>query len=391
MSLSVHEAPSEISGAEETMPAIQSVTQEQHLLKAVWDNETESVYHYLWLRDNCPTAFHPQTKERSFDLLSVSEDIHPIAVSINEGSLRIEWSEDEHISEYDQSWLYEHNYSAHSSAHHSTGYQSWDCSFASQIPQGDHEAVMSSDEALFKWMSDLDRYGLAIINGMPDSEEAVVNTAQRIDYLRQTNFGMTFDVVSVEEPINLAYTSISLPLHTDLANQETPPGYQFLHCLANESEGGESTFVDGLKVAEELRSQCPDHFKLLSEYAVPFRFHDSEHDIRQHHTVINLDNFGNIIEIKYNAHLADIFDLPAEVMHEYYLAYRNLMARFKDERFKIEIKLQGGQMVVFDNRRVLHGRNKFETSSGRRHLRGCYVDRSEFRSRLRVLGRMYQA
>ncbi|GAF53314.1 gamma-butyrobetaine hydroxylase [Psychrobacter sp. JCM 18900] len=51
----------------------------------------------------------------------------------------------------------------------------------------------------------------------------------RVDYLRQTNFGMTFDVISEKSPINLAYTSLSLPLHTDLPNQELPPGYQFLH------------------------------------------------------------------------------------------------------------------------------------------------------------------
>jgi len=41
-------------------------------------------------------------------------------------------------------------------------------------------------------------------------------------------------------------------------------------------------------------------------------------------------------------------------------------------------------MAVFDNRRVLHGRQAFEPT-GRRHLRGCYVDRSEFQSRLRIL------
>lgn len=385
MSLSLCSTPAEVD-----LPAIQSVTQEEHLLTVQWDNDSESSYHYIWLRDNCPTAFHPQTGERSFDLLSVSVDIHPTSVAVNEGVLTIDWSEGDHRSEYDPAWLYLNSYSEQDDNRHNTSYQSWDCSFANKIPVGHHNEVMNSEEALYQWMSNLDRYGLAIIDGMPDSESAVVDTAQRIDYLRQTNFGVTFDVVSVDDPINLAYTSISLPLHTDLANQETPPGYQFLHCLANESEGGESTFVDGLKVAEELRSQCPDHFQLLVDHAIPFRFHDDNHDIRQHHPVINLDNFGNIIEIKYNAHLADIFDLPADVMREYYLAYRNLMARFKDERFKIEIKLKAGEMVVFDNRRVLHGRNQFETSSGRRHLRGCYVDRSEFKSRLRVLSRLFQ-
>jgi gamma-butyrobetaine dioxygenase len=44
-------------------------------------------------------------------------------------------------------------------------------------------------------------------------------------------------------------------------------------------------------------------------------------------------------------------------------------------------------MVVFDNRRVLHGRAAFDPATGHRHLQGFYVDRGEFDSRLRVLAR----
>ncbi|WP_133013209.1 TauD/TfdA family dioxygenase [Marinomonas flavescens] len=368
---------------------IASVQQEEHSLTVTWDDGSESLYHYIWLRDNCSSAFHSDTQERDFDLLSVSEDIHPLSVQIGEMSLDITWSEGGHKSAFLWSWLHEYDYSRVNQVRHISGYQSWDSSFLQSIPRAHYDAVISDDKALYQWMVALDKLGLTIIEGMPDTTESTVSLATRIDYLRQTNFGTTFDVVSVESPINLAYTSISLPLHTDLPNQETPPGYQFLHCLANECEGGESTFVDGLRVAEELREQCPDHFTLLSEQVIPFRYHDQEQDIRQHHSVINVDDFGNIVEVKYNAHIAAVFDLPSDIMRDYYLAYRNLMARFRDERFKIELKLQAGQMVVFDNRRVLHGRNKFEDTSGRRHLHGCYVDRSEFKSRLRVLAQQH--
>ncbi|MFT2109582.1 TauD/TfdA family dioxygenase [Marinomonas sp. 2405UD68-3] len=364
---------------------IVSIQQNKNSLCVQWSNGTESEFHYLWLRDNCSTAFHEKTGERDFDLLSVSEDIHPLNVEWNNDKLNIEWSEAGHKSSFLQTWLYKRCYSRMNSDRHLSTYQSWDTSFVNRIPRAQYQDVMNNDADLYQWMVELDKFGLTLVEGMPDTAASTTDFATRVDYLRQTNFGTTFDVVSVESPINLAYTSISLPLHTDLSNQETPPGYQFLHCLANDCVGGESTFVDGLRVAEELREQCPDHFKILAEYAVPFRFYDKEHDIRQHHPVINVDSFGNIVEIKYNAHLADIFDLPANIMHEYYLAYRNLMARLRDERFKIEIRLQAGQMVVFDNRRVLHGRNKFEDTSGLRHLHGCYVDRSEFKSRLRVL------
>jgi len=368
---------------------IESVEQGERALHVRWSDGLDASYHYIWLRDNCPSGFHPHTGERCFDLLSVSPNIRPLSVELTADALEIAWSEQDHSSSFPQSWLRDYGYSKELAKNRDSNYESWENDFVHRIPTGEHSEIMTEDKALFDWMSQLDRFGLAIIRGMPEGEQAVIETASRIDYLRQTNFGVTFDVVSVPEPINLAYTSISLPLHTDLANQEVPPGYQFLHCLTNDSVGGESTFVDGLRVLEGLRDDQPEMFQLLATHAIPFRFHDQHHDIRQHHPVINLDNFGNIVELKYNAHLADIFDLPEEVMYDYYLAYRELMARLKDPRFKIELKLNGGDMVVFDNRRVLHGRNAFDEKSGNRHLRGCYVDRSEFKSRLRVLGRKF--
>jgi gamma-butyrobetaine dioxygenase len=51
-------------------------------------------------------------------------------------------------------------------------------------------------------------------------------------------------------------------------------------------------------------------------------------------------------------------------------------------------RLRAGDMWVFDNRRVLHSRTKFDPSSGKRHLQGCYVDRDELMSRGRVLERI---
>ncbi|MFT6925208.1 MAG: gamma-butyrobetaine dioxygenase [Psychromonas sp.] len=366
---------------------IESVEQSDRAIQMRWSDGIDTTYHSIWLRDNCPSAFHPQTGERCFDLLSVSQNIHPLSISLDNGTLIIEWSEQGHVSCFKQSWLREFCYSGELGKDHSSSYQSWGSEFINQIPEQSQQEIMTSDRALYEWMSALNTNGIAIINGMPDDSEAVVHTAKRIDYLRQTNFGMTFDVISEKDPINMAYTSLSLPLHTDLPNQEVPPGYQFLHFLSNESVGGESTFVDALKVLEELREDQPEYFRLLSEYAIPFRYHDQDHDIREHHRVINLNNFGNIVEIKYNAHIADIFDLPGEVMYDYYIAYRQLMGRLKDARYKIELKLAAGEMVVFDNRRVLHGRNAFDENVGKRHLRGCYVDRSEFKSRLRILGK----
>ena len=47
--------------------------------------------------------------------------------------------------------------------------------------------------------------------------------------------------------------------------------------------------------------------------------------------------------------------------------------------------LQPGTMVAFDNRRVLHGRDAFDPTTGERWLRGFYIDRTDIDSRLRCL------
>jgi gamma-butyrobetaine dioxygenase len=83
--------------------------------------------------------------------------------------------------------------------------------------------------------------------------------------------------------------------------------------------------------------------------------------------------------------LAGIFDMPSETMPDYYRAYRAYMRKTRDPKYHLALKLKAGEMVVFDNRRVLHGRDSFDPSTGFRHLHGCYVDRGEFFSRMRLL------
>jgi len=362
-----------------------SLNLEKKAIDTEWSDGKSSAFHYLWLRDNCPTNFHPDTKERTFDLLSVSDEIHPSDISFDKKHLSINWSEGNHTSDFDLNWLYQHAYAGDLKKDTRTNYQSWSGDFAPNIPRVDYHQIMQHDSTLLAWMQSLDKHGLTIVENMPDSKESLTKTASRISFLRETNFGVTFNVESKPNPINLAYTALALPLHTDLSNQEVPPGYQFLHCLTNESDGGESIYVDSLRVLEDMREDQPEKFKLLADTAIPFRFHDESCDIRHHHSVINLDSFGNIVEIKYNAHLASIFDLPEEIMHDYYLAYRDLMRRFKGPDYKITLKLNAGEMAVFDNRRVMHGRNEYQPNTGYRHLHGCYVDRSDFQSRLRIL------
>lgn len=350
--------------------------------------DTDGVtYPAIWLRDNCPSALHPDTHERVLDLLSLAEAPRLDEARIEGDAVLLSYA-DGHVSRMPLALLDAHRPGRPATDPAAIVPELWRADLGvSGIPRFAAEAVMDSDAELEAWMRETARFGLSIIDGLADSADAGMAVAQRIGFLRRTNFGQEFEVISVPKPNNLAYTAIALPLHTDLPNQEVPPGFQFLHCLANAAKGGESIFADGFMIAEDLRSLDPAAFELLSTVPIPFRFHDEDYDIRVREPVIIRDRAGAVTELRYNAHIAGVFDMPAEVMPEYYRAYRALMTLTRDARYRLTFMLQPGEMVVFDNRRALHGREAFDPATGYRHLHGCYVDRGEFLSRLRILAR----
>ena len=343
---------------------------------------------YIWLRDNDPAGFHPQTQERVTDLTAIPLDIKPERIEADSKTLTIWWQGDESVTAFDIDWLSARRPGRYAADPARTGFHHWRKDLgASGVPRAKADEVLNSDAALQDWLVETQIFGFSIVEGLADSTDAGMDVARRIGFLRETNFGVTFEVQSKPNPNNLAYTPIALPLHTDLTNQELPPGFQFLHCLANEAEGGGSLFCDGYAIAEDLRKSDPEAFELLSTVSIPFRFHDQNTDIRNRKKVINLDEQGQVIEICFNAHLADILDLEPKLMTRYYRAYRQYMIMTRHPDYLVTLKLKGGEMVVFDNRRVLHGREAFDPRTGFRHLHGCYVDRGEFESRLRLLQR----
>ena len=71
-----------------------------------WNDSKKSYFHFLWLRDNCPSNEHPEARQKIFNILDVNENIYPKKYSINkEGNLEIEWSEGNHNSCYDSNLL----------------------------------------------------------------------------------------------------------------------------------------------------------------------------------------------------------------------------------------------------------------------------------------------
>ena len=83
----------------------------------------------------------------------------------------------------------------------------------------------------------------------------------------------------------------------------------------------------------------------------------------------------------------------ALTLTRYYEAYRHLHGRIEAAAATgLKHRLQPGEMAVFNNRRMLHGRHGFrQRGVARRHLRGCYVNIDEFANRYNHLARRHGA
>jgi iron complex transport system permease protein len=69
------------------------------------------------------------------------------------------------------------------------------------------------------------------------------------------------------------------------------------------------------------------------------------------------------------------------------LAGTVLQRLLRNPAFAIRFTYRPGDLVIFDNRRLLHARDAFEGSTGHRWLQGCYMERDEVRSRYRMIQR----
>ncbi len=356
-------------------------------VQVTWGDGRECDYHHIWLRDNCPSVWHPTTWERTLDSMQIDPDIEPTSVRLSEqGDLVIEWPGAD-TSVFDPAWLREYSYDAQSRAERRPQPQPWDGPTIAQRPTFDGPALMRDDGALLQWLQQLRDDGFSLVRQVPLTDTAVEALAGRIAFCRQTNFGVGFEVASKPNANNVAYTALELKAHTDLPNREMPPGIQFLHCLQFEAEGGDSLFVDGFHAAEQLRQADPGAFELLSTTAVPFRFHDAEWDLRWKAPVIQLDHDGGLAEIRYHNALMAPLDVSADQVRPMYRALRAFTDILRAPQNVFQVRLQPGDLVAFHNRRVLHGRAAFDPESGPRRLLGCYVDIDEFNSRIRILER----
>ena len=215
-------------------------------------------------------------------------------------------------------------------------------------------------------------YGIALIENRGSEARTVLDFAREIGFVRSTNYGDLFEVIAEDTPSNLAFTSAGLALHTDNPYRDPVPTAQLLHCLHSADRGGGSLFVDGFAVATQFRDSHPEEFELLTTTPVRFEFRDATALLRAEVPLILLDARGQVDRVSINNRSMQAVDAGQRTADFYraYIAFCELLA---DSDNTITLTLKPGDLIGFDNRRVLHGRSEY-AGGGARHLQGCYID-----------------
>jgi gamma-butyrobetaine dioxygenase len=342
----------------------------------------------LWLRERCqdPASLDSDTQQRLFDPHRLPEDLTLVQVTAaGENRVRLSFS-DGYSGEYELTRLV---------AEYARGEGlpeqiPWRSDLKLQALSIDGRRLESDAVRLVAVRTFL-TYGFIIIQNLATDPERILEVARRFGYVRETNFGRYFEVYSRPGSNDLAYRPVPLGAHTDNPYREPVPGVQLLHCLVNETSGGWSTLVDSLAVAAALEAEDPQGLELLASIPVQFRFIDAHEELIERRPIVQRDATGRMTGVHYSPRLDYLPLLDAATLRRFQRARRRLSELFADPRFELRFPLRPGELMMFDNSRVLHGRTAYDPNEGRRHLQGCYIDLDGPRSLFRTLSRKLEA
>jgi alpha-ketoglutarate-dependent taurine dioxygenase len=357
------------------------------ILTVEWPAGGVSEFASLWLRDNVPANRDPHSGQRLIDILDIPPAPRIRAAHAENGDVLIEWEGEAEGARFALDWL----------ARQAGGGVALRPDLKARLwldgarldarrdfAWAEAGAIGDDPRARLAWLTRLIQDGIAFMKNVPCRSNAILPTACLIGRVLETNYGAVFDVRSVPQPENLAYSDLGLGLHTDNPYREPVPGFQALHALVTSPEGGENLFADGFALAAHLREVAPEAFSVLSSTAVPFHYRSSDAELYAERPLIQLSCAGEVTAVHYNNRSIALLPVAAHAAQKFYAAYRRFAALLREPRFQLHLKLADGDLVVFDNQRMLHGRTAFTSARHPRHLQGCYLTRDSVLSEARL-------
>jgi len=363
-------------------------------LTVEWAAGGVSEFASLWLRDNVPEDRDPHSNQRLIDVVDLPDDPRIRAARTENGSVCIEWEGEARPARFALEWLAAQSAGGAGLRPERTA-RRWlegaRLDARRDFAWAELATLRAEPRARLAWLTRLAQDGLAFLSAVPCESNAILAAMALVGRVAETNYGKVFDVRSVPQPENLAYSDLGLGLHTDNPYREPVPGFQALHALVTSPEGGASLFADGCALAEHLRAVAPGEFRLLTSTPVPFHYRSADADLYAERPLIQLSCTGEVTAVHYNNRSIAPLAVGAQAAPAFYTAYRRFAALLREARFQLVLKLADAELVVFDNQRVLHGRTAFTSARHPRHLQGCYLTRDSVLSEAGLLRRRLAA
>ena len=363
------------------MTGITQIEQASDCLKVTFSDGVTAAYDYFWLRDHATDceSYDARSHQRELYTASIDPGVVPICAELADGSVRVSWPGVGREAIYSPDFLIAFRSSSADLLNPMSLGLSWNSkSTFDRATISFDDALASSGEELGVRLAP---NGFLLVTGCPLEEYSAQMVAQKFGYVRHTLFGGIWTFSDNEAMADSAYTPKLLRPHTDGTYSHDAPGLQLLLCLHYEAEGGYSTLADGLRIYQQMQSEVPDLASVLMQVSVPGQYIGDGSHLRAERPVFRCDESGKLRQVSFNNYDRAPFRVEDELMQQFYRALRYFDQLANDESMQWRRVLAPGEMIVFDNWRLLHGRTAY---AGQRKMAGCYVNREDYESCLRT-------
>ena len=343
--------------------------------------------HPFWFRERVSgeSFIDKGTQQRLFDPTQLQEDIKINSLNLSDQFLEITFNDGAYTKFAIQNILREFD---NENVIKKIKKVEWDSSFTN-FKNFEFEDNFFNEKVMYDALIDFYKFGFVIFKDVPTKDNFIKNFANSIGSIRRTNFGEFFNVKSKPNPNDLAYTSLALAPHTDNPYRNPVPCIQMLHCIENEVNGGLSTLVDGYTVTEKLKKDFPDYYKILTEVKVRFQFIDQSVILEDWAEMIQLNEEREFKQVRFSPRLDFVPLMEKNKLELFYSARKKISELYNSDQYRVEFKLNPGDLLMMDNYRLLHGRTSYDANQGNRFLQGCYIDYDSTEGKLKHLKRKF--
>ena len=294
--------------------------------------------HPFWLREraNGEKFLDKGTQQRLFDPTSLSVEIGIKKAQIKNQILEIDFNDGVNSKLNIESIAQEFNKKDNDI--HSIEKVKWDSKLKT-IKNFEFKQDLFESKDMFNILMSFYKYGFVIIKKVPTQDNYLVKFANSIGSVRRTNFGEHFNVKSIPNPNDLAYTSLPLAPHTDNPYRNPVPCIQILHCIVNEVKGGFSTLVDGYTVSEILKKENPEFYDVLTKVKVRFKFIDKDVVLEDWSELIKLDENKNFKQVRFSPRLDYVPILEKKELDLYYKARKKYLIYTIQQNLELNLSL----------------------------------------------------